>query len=163
MFITKGDIGIGTILGSAVFNVLFVLGLCGIVASAVWITRTTFYYVILSVFSWIFQKIAKSFKNPITKNLKNDLFGIQFMRYVAPDRNQLEMKNLAEYFATLFGIFWMEYLWKCQTFNFYRLVREKKELCLKWTINIPGQCHVVLLNINLLSFCWNCIKNEAFR
>ncbi|XP_012557787.1 sodium/potassium/calcium exchanger 3 isoform X1 [Hydra vulgaris] len=35
VFITKGDIGIGTILGSAVFNVLFVLGISGIVASKV--------------------------------------------------------------------------------------------------------------------------------
>lgn len=33
VFITKGDIGIGTILGSAVFNVLFVLGICALVSS----------------------------------------------------------------------------------------------------------------------------------
>ncbi|XP_022108891.1 sodium/potassium/calcium exchanger 3-like isoform X2 [Acanthaster planci] len=32
VFISKGDIGIGTILGSAVFNVLFVIGLCGLLA-----------------------------------------------------------------------------------------------------------------------------------
>jgi len=35
VFITRGDIGIGTILGSAVFNVLFVIGLCGVVAGKV--------------------------------------------------------------------------------------------------------------------------------
>lgn len=35
VFVTGGDIGIGTILGSAVFNVLFVLGLCGIVSTTV--------------------------------------------------------------------------------------------------------------------------------
>ncbi|XP_071794458.1 sodium/potassium/calcium exchanger 5-like isoform X1 [Asterias amurensis] len=32
VFISKGDIGVGTILGSAVFNVLFVIGLCGLLA-----------------------------------------------------------------------------------------------------------------------------------
>ena len=30
VFITKGDIGTGTILGSAVFNVLFVIGVCAL-------------------------------------------------------------------------------------------------------------------------------------
>ena len=34
-FITEGDIGIGTILGSAVFNVLFVIGACGLGAGTV--------------------------------------------------------------------------------------------------------------------------------
>ncbi|XP_071845941.1 sodium/potassium/calcium exchanger 5-like [Apostichopus japonicus] len=32
VFVAKGDIGIGTIVGSAVFNLLFVIGLCGLVA-----------------------------------------------------------------------------------------------------------------------------------
>ncbi|EDO32048.1 predicted protein, partial [Nematostella vectensis] len=35
VFITKGDIGVGTILGSAVFNVLFVIGVCGVGAGTV--------------------------------------------------------------------------------------------------------------------------------
>lgn len=35
VFITKGDIGVGTIIGSAVFNVLFVIGVCGIGAGTV--------------------------------------------------------------------------------------------------------------------------------
>lgn len=35
VFITEGDIGIGTILGSAVFNVLFVVGACGLGAGTV--------------------------------------------------------------------------------------------------------------------------------
>lgn len=30
VFVTKGDIGTGTILGSAVFNVLFVIGVCAL-------------------------------------------------------------------------------------------------------------------------------------
>ncbi|RWS24771.1 Sodium/potassium/calcium exchanger-like protein, partial [Leptotrombidium deliense] len=32
VFIAKGDVGTGTIVGSAVFNILFVIGLCGILA-----------------------------------------------------------------------------------------------------------------------------------
>ncbi|XP_074617599.1 sodium/potassium/calcium exchanger 4-like isoform X3 [Acropora palmata] len=35
VFVTHGDIGVGTILGSAVFNVLFVIGVCGIGAGTV--------------------------------------------------------------------------------------------------------------------------------
>ncbi|XP_074629158.1 sodium/potassium/calcium exchanger 3-like [Acropora palmata] len=35
VFITEGDIGVGTILGSAVFNVLFVIGACGVGAGTV--------------------------------------------------------------------------------------------------------------------------------
>lgn len=35
MFITKGDVGVGTIVGSAVFNILVVIGLCGILAGEV--------------------------------------------------------------------------------------------------------------------------------
>uniref|UniRef100_A0A3Q2CVT8 Sodium/calcium exchanger membrane region domain-containing protein n=2 Tax=Cyprinodon variegatus TaxID=28743 RepID=A0A3Q2CVT8_CYPVA len=30
VFITKGDVGVGTIVGSAVFNILVIIGLCGI-------------------------------------------------------------------------------------------------------------------------------------
>lgn len=30
MFITKGDVGVGTIVGSAVFNILVIIGVCGI-------------------------------------------------------------------------------------------------------------------------------------
>lgn len=30
VFIAKGDVGTGTIVGSAVFNILFVIGLCGV-------------------------------------------------------------------------------------------------------------------------------------
>ncbi|XP_064621540.1 sodium/potassium/calcium exchanger 4-like isoform X2 [Lineus longissimus] len=35
VFIAKGDVGVGTIVGSAVFNILFVIGLCGILAGQV--------------------------------------------------------------------------------------------------------------------------------
>uniref|UniRef100_A0A3Q3B4X3 Sodium/calcium exchanger membrane region domain-containing protein n=1 Tax=Kryptolebias marmoratus TaxID=37003 RepID=A0A3Q3B4X3_KRYMA len=35
VFITKGDVGVGTIVGSAVFNILVIIGLCGIFAGQV--------------------------------------------------------------------------------------------------------------------------------
>lgn len=41
VFVTHGDIGVGTILGSAVFNVLFVIGVCGIGAGTV---RSVLYF-----------------------------------------------------------------------------------------------------------------------
>lgn len=36
VFITKGDVGVGTIVGSAVFNILVIIGLSGIFAGQVW-------------------------------------------------------------------------------------------------------------------------------
>ncbi|XP_038068793.1 sodium/potassium/calcium exchanger 3-like [Patiria miniata] len=59
VFISKGDIGIGTILGSAVFNVLFVIGLCGLLAGksiylSCWpLTRDSSCY-ILSILALVF-------------------------------------------------------------------------------------------------------------
>ncbi|KAL5008461.1 hypothetical protein ScPMuIL_014042 [Solemya velum] len=35
VFITKGDVGVGTIVGSAVFNILFVIGICGLLGGQV--------------------------------------------------------------------------------------------------------------------------------
>lgn len=35
VFITKGDVGVGTIVGSAVFNILVIIGVCGIFAGQV--------------------------------------------------------------------------------------------------------------------------------
>uniref|UniRef100_A0A8D0CHB6 Sodium/calcium exchanger membrane region domain-containing protein n=1 Tax=Scleropages formosus TaxID=113540 RepID=A0A8D0CHB6_SCLFO len=35
VFITKGDVGVGTIVGSAVFNILIIIGVCGIFAGQV--------------------------------------------------------------------------------------------------------------------------------
>ncbi|EMP32643.1 Sodium/potassium/calcium exchanger 3, partial [Chelonia mydas] len=32
VFITKGDVGVGTIVGSAVFNILCIIGVCGLFA-----------------------------------------------------------------------------------------------------------------------------------
>ncbi|XP_024119653.1 sodium/potassium/calcium exchanger 3 [Oryzias melastigma] len=58
VFITKGDVGVGTIVGSAVFNILVIIGLCGIfagqtVALTWWsLFRDSTYY-ILSVLALI--------------------------------------------------------------------------------------------------------------
>uniref|UniRef100_A0A8C5DP17 Sodium/calcium exchanger membrane region domain-containing protein n=1 Tax=Gouania willdenowi TaxID=441366 RepID=A0A8C5DP17_GOUWI len=58
VFITHGDVGVGTIVGSAVFNVLCIIGVCGIFAGQVvlltwWaVFRDSFYY-ILSVLALI--------------------------------------------------------------------------------------------------------------
>ncbi|XP_072302388.1 sodium/potassium/calcium exchanger 3-like [Eucyclogobius newberryi] len=58
VFITKGDVGVGTIIGSAVFNILVIIGLCGIFAGQTvvltwWsLFRDSMYY-ILSVLTLI--------------------------------------------------------------------------------------------------------------
>uniref|UniRef100_A0A671Q7S5 Sodium/potassium/calcium exchanger 3-like n=1 Tax=Sinocyclocheilus anshuiensis TaxID=1608454 RepID=A0A671Q7S5_9TELE len=59
VFITKGDLGVGTIVGSAVFNILVIIGVCGIFSGQVTITltwwplfRDSIYY-ILSVLALI--------------------------------------------------------------------------------------------------------------
>uniref|UniRef100_A0A8C8HC52 Sodium/calcium exchanger membrane region domain-containing protein n=1 Tax=Oncorhynchus tshawytscha TaxID=74940 RepID=A0A8C8HC52_ONCTS len=52
VFITHGDVGVGTIVGSAVFNILCIIGVCGIFAGQVvvlgwWsVFRDSFYYVL---------------------------------------------------------------------------------------------------------------------
>ncbi|XP_026873502.2 sodium/potassium/calcium exchanger 3 isoform X2 [Electrophorus electricus] len=58
VFITKGDVGVGTIVGSAVFNILVIIGVCGIFAgqtvTLTWwsLFRDSLYY-ILSVLALI--------------------------------------------------------------------------------------------------------------
>ncbi|KAI3378184.1 hypothetical protein SNEBB_004653 [Seison nebaliae] len=50
VFITKGDVGLGTIVGSAVFNIVFVIGVCGVISTTAaklswWpLTRDSIYY-----------------------------------------------------------------------------------------------------------------------
>ena len=52
VFITKGDIGLGTIVGSAVFNILFIISICGLFAGCVltlnwWpLTRDCLFYML---------------------------------------------------------------------------------------------------------------------
>uniref|UniRef100_A0A9J7ZTH5 Solute carrier family 24 member 4 n=1 Tax=Cyprinus carpio carpio TaxID=630221 RepID=A0A9J7ZTH5_CYPCA len=61
VFITHGDVGVGTIVGSAVFNILCIIGLCGIFAGQVvlltwWaVFRDSFFY-ILSIIALIVVK-----------------------------------------------------------------------------------------------------------
>uniref|UniRef100_A0A3Q3RPJ3 Solute carrier family 24 member 4b n=1 Tax=Mastacembelus armatus TaxID=205130 RepID=A0A3Q3RPJ3_9TELE len=70
VFITHGDVGVGTIVGSAVFNILCIIGVCGIFAGQVvmltwWaVFRDSFYY-ILSVVALI----AVSWANYVISNL----------------------------------------------------------------------------------------------
>ncbi|XP_061602935.1 sodium/potassium/calcium exchanger 4 isoform X1 [Cololabis saira] len=64
VFITHGDVGVGTIVGSAVFNVLCIIGVCGIFAGQVvmltwWaVFRDSFYYVlsIVALIAFIYDE-----------------------------------------------------------------------------------------------------------
>jgi sodium/potassium/calcium exchanger 3 len=35
IFVAKGDVGVGTIVGSAVFNIVCVIGICGLLVNGV--------------------------------------------------------------------------------------------------------------------------------
>lgn len=68
-FVTKGDIGVGTIVGSSVFNVLVIAAICGIFTSATkmdwWpITRDTFWYLvaILVLFGVLYDSKVKIYE-----------------------------------------------------------------------------------------------------
>ena len=71
VFITKGDIGVGTIVGSAVFNILFIVSACGIFAGSVltlnwWpLSRDCLYY-LLSVAALVSFTQPKYFSNFFT-------------------------------------------------------------------------------------------------
>uniref|UniRef100_A0A3B5L366 Solute carrier family 24 member 4b n=1 Tax=Xiphophorus couchianus TaxID=32473 RepID=A0A3B5L366_9TELE len=60
VFITHGDVGVGTIVGSAVFNILCIIGVCGIFAGQVvlltwWaVFRDSFYYIlsVIALIAW---------------------------------------------------------------------------------------------------------------
>ncbi|KAJ8341892.1 hypothetical protein SKAU_G00341830 [Synaphobranchus kaupii] len=60
VFITHGDVGVGTIVGSAVFNILCIIGVCGIFAGQVvyltrWaVFRDSFYYTLSVVLLIVF-------------------------------------------------------------------------------------------------------------
>uniref|UniRef100_A0A8B9K260 Sodium/calcium exchanger membrane region domain-containing protein n=1 Tax=Astyanax mexicanus TaxID=7994 RepID=A0A8B9K260_ASTMX len=70
VFITKGDVGVGTIVGSAVFNILVIIGVCGIfaghtVALTWWsLFRDSIYY-ILSVLALIMVSILMCQESPV--------------------------------------------------------------------------------------------------
>uniref|UniRef100_A0A8C7MH56 Solute carrier family 24 member 4a n=1 Tax=Oncorhynchus kisutch TaxID=8019 RepID=A0A8C7MH56_ONCKI len=69
VFITHGDVGVGTIVGSAVFNILCIIGVCGIFAGqVVYLTkfavfRDSFYYT-LSVLALILHKLSTEYVKP---------------------------------------------------------------------------------------------------
>ncbi|KAG7509297.1 sodium/potassium/calcium exchanger 4 isoform X1 [Solea senegalensis] len=64
VFITHGDVGVGTIVGSAVFNILCIIGVCGIFAGQVvmltwWaVFRDSFYYIlsIVALIAFIYDE-----------------------------------------------------------------------------------------------------------
>ncbi|XP_077366793.1 sodium/potassium/calcium exchanger 4 isoform X2 [Festucalex cinctus] len=64
VFITHGDVGVGTIVGSAVFNILCIIGVCGIFAGQVvmltwWaVFRDSFYYIlsIIALIAFIYDE-----------------------------------------------------------------------------------------------------------
>uniref|UniRef100_A0A671U0Q4 Solute carrier family 24 member 4 n=1 Tax=Sparus aurata TaxID=8175 RepID=A0A671U0Q4_SPAAU len=64
VFITHGDVGVGTIVGSAVFNILCIIGVCGIFAGQVviltwWaVFRDSFYYIlsVLALIAFIYDE-----------------------------------------------------------------------------------------------------------
>lgn len=49
VFIAHGDVGVGTIVGSAVFNILFVIGLCGVL-----VNQVSFAYFTFNLLHWQF-------------------------------------------------------------------------------------------------------------
>lgn len=49
VFITKGDVGVGTIVGSAVFNILVIIGVCGIFAGQVKTCQRLHTFMVLTV------------------------------------------------------------------------------------------------------------------
>uniref|UniRef100_A0A673BHD5 Solute carrier family 24 member 3 n=1 Tax=Sphaeramia orbicularis TaxID=375764 RepID=A0A673BHD5_9TELE len=53
VFITKGDVGVGTIVGSAVFNILCIIGVCGFFAGQVCChDNVTLFYSLVFVYRW---------------------------------------------------------------------------------------------------------------
>uniref|UniRef100_A0A672SH38 Sodium/potassium/calcium exchanger 4-like n=1 Tax=Sinocyclocheilus grahami TaxID=75366 RepID=A0A672SH38_SINGR len=68
VFITHGDVGVGTIVGSAVFNILCIIGVCGIFAGQVRISLSSVYTSLpldlqLSFFNYFSGKEDKSVTN----------------------------------------------------------------------------------------------------
>uniref|UniRef100_A0A8C8ELD9 Sodium/calcium exchanger membrane region domain-containing protein n=1 Tax=Oncorhynchus tshawytscha TaxID=74940 RepID=A0A8C8ELD9_ONCTS len=56
VFITHGDVGVGTIVGSAVFNILCIIGVCGIFAGQVCVFLCTCTYTWL--FLWVWESLV---------------------------------------------------------------------------------------------------------
>ncbi|XP_056621279.1 sodium/potassium/calcium exchanger 4 isoform X3 [Triplophysa dalaica] len=58
VFITHGDVGVGTIVGSAVFNILCIIGVCGIFAGHVCVVYLTRWAVFRDSFFYILSVVA---------------------------------------------------------------------------------------------------------
>ncbi|XRB10816.1 sodium/calcium exchanger membrane region domain-containing protein [Pseudoscourfieldia marina] len=66
VFVSKSDVGFGTIIGSAVFNVLFVIGMCALFSKDLLVLTwwplfrdCTFYAIDLSLLAWFFENDNK--------------------------------------------------------------------------------------------------------
>ncbi|KAI9524984.1 hypothetical protein NQZ68_012494 [Dissostichus eleginoides] len=75
VFITKGDVGVGTIVGSAVFNILCIIGVCGIFAvQAIHLTRwplirdSTYYTLSITALIVRRAKNSSSLRNGVASN-----------------------------------------------------------------------------------------------
>ncbi|KAI2662126.1 Sodium/potassium/calcium exchanger 3 [Labeo rohita] len=108
VFITKGDVGVGTIVGSAVFNILVIIGVCGIfarqtVALTWWsMFRDSLYY-ILSVLALILVELQTQCvqsKRAKTKEVH--------VSQTLSDNSEVVEENEMEFFATLY-VFEPEY------------------------------------------------------
>lgn len=57
-FITEGDIGVGTIVGSAVFNILAIAACCGVFA-----VKVIYFYITYSIFFFSNREFTNKLKN----------------------------------------------------------------------------------------------------
>ncbi|KAJ0061185.1 hypothetical protein NL108_010484, partial [Boleophthalmus pectinirostris] len=76
VFITHGDVGVGTIVGSAVFNILCIIGVCGIFAGQV--VMLTFWAVFRDSFYYILSVIALIAVSSVHFNTAHCIFGNTF-------------------------------------------------------------------------------------
>uniref|UniRef100_A0A674F2H7 Solute carrier family 24 member 4 n=1 Tax=Salmo trutta TaxID=8032 RepID=A0A674F2H7_SALTR len=58
VFITHGDVGVGTIVGSAVFNILCIIGVCGIFAGQVCVFLCTCTCTYTWLFLWVWESLV---------------------------------------------------------------------------------------------------------
>ncbi|KTG46979.1 hypothetical protein cypCar_00010903 [Cyprinus carpio] len=66
VFITKGDVGVGTIVGSAVFNILCIIGVCGIfTAQFIYDEKVTWWESLILIVLYMFYIILMKFNSRV--------------------------------------------------------------------------------------------------
>ncbi|PVD30970.1 hypothetical protein C0Q70_10246 [Pomacea canaliculata] len=68
LFIARSDVGVGTIVGSAVFNILFIIGICGLFAGMV--VQLTWYPLVRDTLFYLASVVALG---PVHRGLENPL------------------------------------------------------------------------------------------